>query len=220
MMIRVVIADDEALVHAGLRMILDAQDDIEVVGEAADGGEACRVVRDTAPDVALIDVRMHPMDGLEATRRLQPGRPGIARVLVLTTFDLDEYVFEAMRAGASRFLLKTTPPADLAAAVRAVARGEASLSPTITRRLIERFLQRAVAMPPAAATRLQRLTERERDVLGLVARGLSNSEIAASLFLSEATVKTHVNHLLAKLEVRDRVQAVVFAYESGFVASS
>jgi DNA-binding NarL/FixJ family response regulator len=213
--IRILVADDQALVRGGFRMILDAQKDIEVVAEAEDGREALAKARELSPDVVLMDIRMPELDGLEATRRLLAA-DGASRVLILTTFDADEYVYEAMKAGASGFLLKDVRPEQLAEAVRTVAAGDALLAPTITRRLVEQFVRR----PPPGATRppeLDKLTERELDVLVLVARGLSNREIASVLFLTEATVKTHVTHILAKLELRDRVQAVVLAYESGLV---
>jgi DNA-binding NarL/FixJ family response regulator len=215
--IRVLIADDEALVRGGFRMILEAQADLQVVGEAADGQEALARVRELSPDVVLMDVRMPAMDGLEATRRLVSASPAAPKVLMLTTFDLDEYVYQAMKAGASGFLLKTAPPSELAAAVRAVAGGDVLLAPPITRRLVEQFMRR----PPPGQDRpasLGALTAREVEVLRLIARGLSNTEIAAALFLGEATVKTHVNRVLAKLGLRDRVQAVVLAYETGLVA--
>jgi DNA-binding NarL/FixJ family response regulator len=213
--IRVLVVDDQALVRGGFRMILDAQQDIEVVGEAEDGGEALAKATELRPDVVLMDIRMPEMDGLEATRRLA-GRDGATRVLMLTTFDADEYVYEAMKAGASGFLLKDVRPEQLADAVRVVAAGDALLAPAITRRLVEQFVRRP---PPGSAKppELAELTERELDVLRLVARGLSNAEIASALFLTEATVKTHVTHILAKLDLRDRVQAVVRAYESGLV---
>ena len=210
---RVLIADDQALMRTGFRMILDAQDDIEVVGEAIDGADAVRRFQELSPDVVVMDVRMPTMDGIEATRRLSAlDRP--ARVLILTTFDLDEYVYEALRAGASGFLLKDRPPEELAAAVRVIASGEALLAPSVTRRLIEEFARRAPAVKP---TELDELTEREREVLVLMARGLSNAEIARSLFVAETTVKTHVRRVLHKLRLRDRAQAVVLAYESGLV---
>jgi DNA-binding NarL/FixJ family response regulator len=212
-MIRVVIVDDQELVRAGFRLILEAQEDIEVVGEAGDGAEALTVARERDPDVVLMDVRMPELDGIEATRRL--GAAGCpARVLMLTTFDVEEYVYEALKAGASGFLLKNAPPAQLVAAVRAAAAGETQLAPAIVGRLVEEFVRR----PPPGATRppaLDELTERELDVLKLVARGLSNAEVAARLFLGEATVRTHVSRILGKLELRDRTQAVVLAYESG-----
>ncbi|HEX2071417.1 MAG TPA: response regulator transcription factor [Thermoleophilaceae bacterium] len=216
-MIKVLVADDQALVRGGLVAMLGAQDDIDVVGEAADGGEAADRAIELRPDVVLMDIRMPRVDGIEATRRIAVHGEGAPRVLVLTTFDLDEYVYEALRAGAAGFLLKDTPPERLADAVRTVAAGEALLAPALTRRLVERF----VRLPPPDAVRRERfgeLTERELEVLGLVARGLSNAEVGAELFLSEATVKTHVTRILSKLGVRDRVQAVVLAYESGLVA--
>ena len=214
-MIRVVIADDQALVRGGFRMILDAQRDIDVVGEADDGREAIERAHELEPDVVLMDIRMPEMDGLEATRRLLSD-DGRTRVLILTTFDADEYVYEAMKAGASGFLLKDVRPEQLAEAVRVVAAGDALLAPAITRRLVEQFVRRP---PPGSATpaEVEELTDRELDVLRLVARGLSNAEVASSLFLTEATVKTHLTHILAKLNLRDRVQAVVLAYESGLV---
>ena len=214
-MIRVLIADDQALVRGGFRMILDAQKDIEVVGEASDGQEALTQARELEPDVVLMDIRMPELDGLEATRQLLSG-DGAARVLMLTTFDLDEYVYEAMKAGASGFLLKDVRPEQLAEAVRVVAAGESLLAPAITQRLIAEFVRRP---PPGSGqpVELSELTERELEVLKLIARGLSNGEIASALFVSEATVKTHVTHVLAKLKLRDRVQAVVLAYESGLV---
>ena len=214
-MIRVLIADDQALVRGGFRMILEAQKDIEVVGEASDGREALAQARELDPDVVLMDIRMPELDGLEATRRLVSGN-GSARVLMLTTFDLDEYVYAAMKAGASGFLLKDVRPEQLAEAVRIVAAGDSLLAPAITQRLIAEFVRRP---PPGsgAPTELSELTERELEVLKLIARGLSNGEIASALFVSEATVKTHVTHVLTKLKLRDRVQAVVLAYESGLV---
>jgi len=214
MSVRVVVVDDQALVRAGFRMILDAEDDLEVVAEAADGEEAVTAVRRCRPDVVLMDVRMPRMDGLEATRRiLESGAP--CRVIVLTTFDLDEYVYAALRAGASGFLLKDVSPERLVTAVRMVVAGDAILAPGITRRLVERFARPVVAA--ALPGDLALLTGREREVLLLVARGLSNAEIAARLHLGEATVKTHVTRILSKLGLRDRVQAVVVAYESGLV---
>ncbi len=212
-MIRVLVADDQALMRTGFRMILDAQEDFEVVGEAIDGADAVRQFERLDPDVAVMDVRMPTMDGIEATRRLTAREPP-ARVLILTTFDLDEYVYEALRAGASGFLLKDRPPEELVAAVRVVASGDALLAPSVTRRLIEEFAKRA---PTASPDELRELTDRERGVLVLIARGLSNAEIARTLFVAETTVKTHVGHVLSKLRLRDRAQAVVLAYESGLV---
>ena len=214
-MIRVLLADDQALVRAGFRLILDLEDDMEVVGEAGDGREAVAAARELEPDVVLMDVRMPEMDGIEATRRL--ARAGCrARVLVLTTFDADEYVYEAMKAGASGFLLKDVPREQLVAGVRIVAGGESLLAPAITRRLIEQFVRRprpGSRVPPE----LEDLSVREVEVLKLVARGLTNTEIAAQLVVSPTTVKTHVANMLQKLRLRDRVQAVVLAYESGLV---
>lgn len=216
MPIRVLIVDDQALVRAGFRMILEAQADIVVVGEAADGGQAIALSQSLKPDVILMDVRMPGMDGIEATRRLVTRDQDRPRVVILTTYDLDEYVFDALAAGATGFLLKHVPPEELVRGVRIAAAGEALLAPSITKRLIEEFAsQRRPARLPA--TRLEALTERERDVLKALARGLSNPEIAAELHVGEATVKTHVAHLLEKLELRDRVQAVIYAYEVGVV---
>ncbi|MET8837042.1 response regulator transcription factor [Micromonospora sp. NPDC004540] len=215
MSVRVVIADDQDLIRAGLAMIIDARPDLTVVGEAADGVEAVAVANRTRPDVVLMDVRMPRQDGIAATRELvSGGNP--ARVVMLTTFDLDEHVYAALRAGASAFLLKDTRPADLAEAVRVVARGEALLAPTVTRRLLDRFADR---LPGTGADRgrLAALTAREVEVLTLAARALSNAEIAERLFLSTATVKTHVSAVLTKLGLRDRIQAVVFAYDVGLV---
>jgi DNA-binding NarL/FixJ family response regulator/class 3 adenylate cyclase len=212
----VVIADDQALVRAGFRMILDAEEDIDVVGEAASGEEAIAEVRRLRPDIVLMDVRMPELDGIEATRRLLGEDGATTKVVMLTTFDMDEYVYEALRAGASGFLLKDVPPEQLAAGIRAVASGDALLAPSITRRVIEEFIN---SPPPVQAPppELEELTDREREVLLQVARGLSNAEIAAALFVGETTVKTHVARILSKLGLRDRVQAVVFAYESGVV---
>ena len=214
-MIRVLLADDQALVRGGFRMILEAQNDVQVVAEAEDGQHAIALARELKPDVVLMDIRMPGLDGLEATRRLLT-EPEPPRVLILTTFDLNEYVYEAMKSGASGFLLKDVRPEQLAEAVRTVASGDALLAPAITRRLIEEFVRRP---PPGqrAPAELAELTDRELDVLKLIARGLSNAEIAQTLFLSEATVKTHVTRILTKLDLRDRVQAVVFAYECGLV---
>jgi DNA-binding NarL/FixJ family response regulator len=213
--IRVLIADDQALVRGAFRMMLEAEPDIEVLGEASDGRDAVEQARLRKPDVVLMDVRMPGMDGIEATRVLLGGRAG-PRVLVLTTFDLDQYVYEAMRAGASGFMLKNAPPEQLASAVRTIASGEALLAPSITRRLIEQY----VARPRPGDSRpeqLAELTDREVDVLRHIARGMSNAEIATTLYLSEATVKTHVNRILTKLGLRDRTQAAVLAYETGIV---
>ena len=214
--LRVLLADDQTLVRTGFRMILKAERDIEVVGEAADGAQAVAAARRLRPDVVVMDVRMPNMDGLEATRQILAEAHGQTRVLMLTTFDLDEYVYGALRAGASGFLLKDGPADQLLSAIRTVTDGGALLAPTITRRLIEEFARR-LPNPEPPPTALAELTERERTVLALLARGLSNTEIAAELVLSEATIKTHVAHLLAKLRLRDRTQAVVFAYESGLV---
>ena len=215
-MITVLIADDQTLVRDGFRMILDAQEDIEVVGEAADGIEAVAKARELRPDVVLMDVRMPGRDGLEATRDVLRELPE-TRILILTTFDLNEYLYEAMKAGASGFLLKDIPRAQLVDGVRTVAAGDALLAPTITRRLIEQFVKRPPRSVRPLPSAIGTLTARELEVIKLVARGRSNTEIAAELFVSEATVKTHVAHALAKLNLRDRVQAVVFAYESGLV---
>jgi DNA-binding NarL/FixJ family response regulator len=211
-MIRVAIADDQALVRAGFRMIVTSQPDMKIVGEAGDGQEAIELVRREKPDVTLMDIRMPGVDGIAATRQVA----GITRVVILTTYELDEYVFDALAAGASAFLLKAAPPEDLIKAIRVVASGDALLAPSVTRRLIEEFAKR-----PERATRkakqLETLTDRERDVLREVARGLTNAEIAARLHVAETTVKTHVAHVLDKLELRDRVQAVILAYEAGLV---
>ena len=214
-MIRVLIADDQALVRGGFRLILEAQKDIEVVGEAVDGREALELARELSPDVVLMDIRMPELDGLEATRRLVAD-DGSPRVVMLTTFGEDDYVYDAMKSGASGFLLKDIRPEQLTEAVRVAAAGDALLAPAITRRLIEDFVRRP-APGSGLPEELSELTERELEVLGLIARGLSNAEIASTLFVSEATVKTHVTHVLTKLHLRDRVQAVVLAYESGLV---
>ena len=215
-MIRVLLADDQALVRAGFRALLDAEDGIEVVGEAGDGAEAARLAAGLAPDVVLMDIRMPGVDGLEATRRIAAdARLRDVRVVILTTFDLDEYVFEALRTGASGFLVKDTEPAELVQAVRAVARGDALLSPGVTRRLVAEFATRA--KEPRPSTELGGLTEREREVMALVAEGLSNEEIAERLIVSPATAKTHVSRAMVKLGARDRAQLVVLAYESGLV---
>jgi RNA polymerase sigma factor (sigma-70 family) len=214
--VRVLIADDQTLVRAGFRKILEADAEIEVVGEAADGLEAVEAARALAPDVVLMDIRMPRLDGLEATRQLvDQGNDG-PRVLVLTTFGLDEYVYDALRAGASGFLLKDVPPEQLLAGVHVVARGDALLDPAITRSVIEEFAAKPAVRRELAA-RLDELTPREREVFSLVARGLSNAEIARELVVSEGTVKSHVAHVLLKLGLRDRVQSVIYAYESGVV---
>ena len=215
MSIRVVVADDQELVRAGLRTILAAQDDLDVVGEAGDGREAVDAVRRLRPDLVVMDVRMPVMDGLEATRRIV-AEPDPPHVLVLTTFDLDEYVYEALRAGASGFLLKGAPTDQVVEAVRVVASGDALIAPSVTRRLIDEFARRPRAGSPPAPE-LEELTERERQVLDLLARGFSNPEIAAELVVTAATVKTHVAHILSKLGVRDRVQAVILLYEAGLI---
>jgi len=212
---RIVIADDQALVRGGLRMILDAQPDLEVVGEAVDGREALHQARELSPDLVLMDVRMPELDGLETTRRLLDRDPS-AKVIVLTTFDLDDYVYEAIRAGASGFLLKSAPPQQLIAGIRTVMAGDALLAPEITRRLLDRFVARpprSTGIPPDFAD----LSERELEVLRLIADGRSNAEIAVDLYISEATVKTHVTHILTKLRLRDRVQAVALAYRTGLM---
>jgi DNA-binding NarL/FixJ family response regulator len=215
-MIRVVLADDQPLVRTGLRMILSAEPDLEVVGEAADGAQAVAVCAESAPDVVLMDVRMPVMDGIEATAKVTAAADA-PRVLVLTTFDLDEVVYDALRAGASGFLLKDAPEERLTTAIRVVADGGSLFAPSVTRTLIAEFARRSPAPPPGT---LERLTDRETEVLRLVARGLSNAEIAGELFVTENTVKTHVARLLMKLGLRDRVQAVVLAYETGLVRPS
>jgi DNA-binding NarL/FixJ family response regulator len=217
MSLGVLIADDQALMRAGFRMILEAEPDLEVVGEATTGGEAVAEAGRLRPDVVLMDVRMPEMDGIEATRRLLDGN-GDTKVVMLTTFDMDEYVYEAFRAGASGFLVKDVPPEQLIAGIRSVASGDALLAPSVTQRLIQEFVRRPPDGITTPSPKLSRLTAREVEVLQMMARGLSNGEIASELFVSETTVKTHVAHLLSKLGVRDRVQAVVFAYESGVVA--
>ncbi len=216
-MIRVLVVDDQGLVRAGFRMILEAQPDVEVVGEAVDGLEAVEAARRLRPDVVLMDIRMPRLDGLEATRRLAgPGASNPVKVLILTTFDLDEYVYEALRAGASGFLLKDVRREDLVAAVRVVGAGEALLAPSITKRLIGEFARRPRPVYAAPAA-LEALTAREREVLGLMCRGHSNAEIASELVISEQTVKTHVGNVLAKLGLRDRIHAVILAYEVGLI---
>ncbi|MFC1437800.1 response regulator transcription factor [Streptacidiphilus sp. N1-10] len=228
MPIRVMLVDDQELLRTGFRMVLQSQQDIEIVAEAGDGVQALEVLATTPVDVILMDVRMPRMDGVEATRRIcalqdaaavsDPGSDTGPRVLILTTFDLDEYAFAALKAGASGFLLKDVPPTELVAAIRAVRGGDAVVAPTTTRRMIDRFATvLPSSLPPAETPELARLTEREREVLLLIAQGLSNGEIAARLSLSEATVKTHVGRILTKLQLRDRVQAVVLAYETGLV---
>ena len=218
-MIRVLVADDQALVRAGFGVLIESADDLDVVGMAANGAEAVELTQQTRPDVVLMDIRMPVMDGLQATARiLEAAEAGTVRVLMLTTFDLDEYVFGALKAGASGFLLKDTPPADLLAGIRIVAAGDSLLSPSVTRHLIEEFVRRpegARQVPPS----LDGLTEREAQVLTLVARGLSNGEIAQRLFVSPATAKTHVSRLLMKLNVRDRAQLIIVAYETGLISA-
>ncbi|GAA4503583.1 response regulator transcription factor [Actinoallomurus oryzae] len=214
-MIRVLIADDQGMVRSGFSILLNAQPDIQVVGEAVDGKEAVRRAAELRPDVVLMDVRMPVMDGLAATRVVTAGEDA-PKVLVLTTFDLDDYVYEALRAGASGFLLKDASASELAEAVRVVARGDALLAPAVTRRLIAEFARMGAPRGPDGR-RAEGLTERESEVLGLVARGMSNAEIAAELVVAEQTVKTHVGRILMKLDLRDRTQAVVYAYETGLV---
>ena len=211
---RILIADDQALVRAGFRLVLESQADFQVVGEASDGEEAVAVARRVRPDVVLMDVRMPGLDGIEATSRILESRPTECRVVMLTTFDLDEYVYTALRAGACGFLLKDVRPDQLIAAVRLVGTGDALLAPSITRRLVERYAARRTT---SSSADIASLTEREADVLRLMARGMANQEIADKLFVGEATVKTHVAHILDKLQVENRVQAVVVAYESGLV---
>ncbi|MFC5720082.1 response regulator [Streptomyces gamaensis] len=220
MTIKVIIVDDQAMVRAGFAALLAAQPDIDVVGDAPDGVRGVELSRRAHPDVVLMDVRMPEMDGLEAARRLLDPPAGVThrpKVLMLTTFDVDDYVYEALRAGASGFLLKDAPPADLISAVRVVAAGEALLAPSVTRRLIADFARQRPAPNRTPGLRLKALTPRETEVLELIARGLSNQEIAAALVLAEQTVKTHIGRILAKLGLRDRAQAVIFAYESGLV---
>lgn len=220
MSVRVLLADDQPLIRTGFRMILEEQPDITVIGEAAGGAEAVRLARQLRPDVVLMDVRMPGIDGIEATRRIVEESPDVL-VLVLTTYDLDEYAFTALRYGASGFLLKDVRPADLADAIRAVARGDAIIAPGVTRRLLDKFASLLPDLrgqePAPDVPAHSKLTDRERQVLTEVAKGLSNSEIAAAMFISEATVKSHFGRVLAKLGLRDRVQAVIFAYQSGLV---
>lgn len=213
---RVLICDDQELIRMGLRMVIDSQPDLTVVGEAADGDAAIAGVAALAPDLVLMDVRMPGLDGLAATEHLC-ARPDAPRILVVTTFDLDEYAYAALRAGANGFLVKDAPAEEILVTVRAVLRGEVMVAPSLTRRLVERFVLRSSAPTPAQRGRLAALTEREREVLALVARGLTNGEIAGSLFVGETTVKTHLGRILTKLGLRDRVHAVIFAYESGLV---
>ena len=215
MTIRLMLVDDQQMVRAGFALIAEAEHDIEVVGEASDGDEAVRVARSLRPDVVLMDIRMPNMDGIEATRRIVADERTDAKVVVLTTFDEDDYIFDALRAGASGFLLKHSSPEKLIEAIRVAAAGEALLAPSVTTRVVAEFARQPASKP--APTALSELTEREREVLDLMAQGLSNAEIAARLYVSEATVKTHVTRLLMKLGLRDRVQAVIFAYESGIV---
>jgi DNA-binding NarL/FixJ family response regulator len=211
--IRIVLADDHALVRSGFRLILEGEDDFAVVGDASDGDEAISAVERLRPDVVLMDVQMPRLNGLEATRRIAHAPGSVSRIVILTTFEQDDYVFEALRAGASGFLVKNAPPEDLVHAVRVVAAGDALLAPSVTRRVIEEYVQRPARV--SNDERLGLLTDRERDVLTQLATGKSNAEVAERLYLSESTIKTHVSHVLAKLGLRDRVQAVVFAYESG-----
>ncbi|PQZ59178.1 MULTISPECIES: response regulator transcription factor [unclassified Microbacterium] len=214
--IRVLIVDDHELIRRGMRMVLDAEDDIQVVGEAVSGAEAVHLADDLRPDVVLMDIRMPEMDGIEATRRIVRGTP-TSRVLVLTTFDLDEYAFGSLRAGASGFLLKNTPPAQLTTAIRAIAAGDALVSPRVTRSMLDLFATRLPRQSETDDSRLSVLTERERDVFLAIAKGYNNTEIGESLYVSESTVKTHVGRILMKLDLRDRVQAVILAYEAGLV---
>jgi DNA-binding NarL/FixJ family response regulator len=213
--IGVLLADDQAMVRAGFRMILESEPDIAVVGEVADGEQAVASTRRLRPDVVMMDIQMPGGDGLEATRRITADPELHSRVVILTTFERDEYVFEALQAGASGFLIKNAPPEELLQAVRVVAAGEALLAPSVTRRMIQQFARRTVR--PDVGARLESLTQREREVLAMLARGMSNAELATELFVSEGTIKTHVSSLLSKLGLRDRVQAVVLAYESGLV---
>jgi len=219
MTIRILICDDQALVRAGFRKLLESETEIEVVGEAEDGRQGVELVRRRAPDLVLMDIRMPRLDGIEATRRIVAETGPSVRVLMLTTFGNDQYVYESLRAGASAFLLKDAPPEELLAAVQIVARGDSLLAPAVTRAVVEAFVRSSPARPELAA-KLESLTPRELEVLELLARGNANSEIASALTVSEATVKTHIGHVLTKLDVRDRVQAVIFAYESGLVAST
>ena len=217
-MIRVLLADDQALVRAGLRKLVESEPDMLVVAEAADGLQAVDSARASSPDVAVLDIRMPQLDGIEATRRIVDALGGSVRILMLTTFGIDEYVFEALRAGASGFMLKDAPPEELLDAIRVVAGGSALLAPAVTGAVVAEFARRSPAGQAERAALLEELTEREREVLVLLTRGRSNAEIAAELIVGDATVKTHVAHVLMKLGVRDRVQAVIFAYEAGLVA--
>jgi DNA-binding NarL/FixJ family response regulator len=215
--ISVVVVDDQALVRAGFRVLVDSEDEFRVLGEASNGLEAVELVADTHPDVVLMDVRMPEMDGIEATRQILTGRAEhVPRILILTTFDLDEYVYAALRAGASGFMLKDTPPAEMLAAIRVIARGDALLAPSVTRRLIADFASRETR-PAVSMGILNSLTGREREVFGLVAKGMSNQELADALHMSAATAKTHVSRVLMKMDARDRAQLVVLAYETGFI---
>jgi len=216
-MTSVLIADDQALVRVGLRKILESEPELTVAGEAGDGEDAVARVRELRPDVVVMDIRMPVLDGIEATRRIAAAQPA-TRVLILTTFGLDTYVFDALRAGASGFMLKDAPPEEIVAAVRIVASGEALLAPAVTRAVVEEFARRPPAAPPTPPAAVEQLTPREREVLALLVRGLSNPEICERLFISDATAKTHVARILQKLGVRDRVQAVIYAYEMGLVS--
>jgi DNA-binding NarL/FixJ family response regulator len=216
MTVTVVVADDQALVRAGFRVLVNSASDLEVVGEASDGAEAVQVVEATRPDVVLMDVRMPNLDGLEATRQIVRTQDSKSRILMVTTFDLDEYIFDALRFGASGFLLKDTPPEELLAAIRVIARGDSLLAPSVTRRLIAEFASRPVDLAPTS-TRLDTLTERERQVLLAIGQGKSNAEIGDELFISVATAKTHVSRILTKLDARDRTQLVVIAFQTGLV---
>jgi DNA-binding NarL/FixJ family response regulator len=219
MSLRVLICDDQALVRAGFRKLLEARPDLEVIGEAEDGAQAMDLARRRSPDVVLMDIRMPGLDGIEATRRIVAASDGAIRVLMLTTFGNDAYVFESLRAGASGFLLKDAAPEDLLAAIETVARGDALLAPAVTRTVVEAFVHSSTTRPELASA-LGELTTREREVLALIAHGRSNAEIADALVITEATVKSHVGHILMKIGARDRVQAVIFAYESGLVATA
>lgn len=216
MNIKVLLADDQAMVRAGIHMILEAETDIKVIGEAEDGAKAVHAARSLKPDVVLMDIQMPGMNGLDATRQITQNPANTSRVLILTTFERDDYIFEALRAGASGFILKNAPPEDLIEAVRVIAGGNALLAPSVTKRIITEFAQRPAR--PEYKTKLAHLTEREAEVLRLIAKGKTNAEIAADLYVGEATVKTHISNVLMKLDLRDRVQAVVYAYESGLIS--